>query len=221
MATKFWGPLGWMTLHSISSIYPENPTREERLLLEKFVEMFRDSITCMHCKGHFSSMLNRYKQSHPEWSSSRYNFFLFVCRAHNTVNRRLDKPIFPTLQSCIERLQENTKVTTAATYRTAYINYLISNWTREMSSDGYINADVARRMKKINDDYFTPRDTNFVGFSLNGDDNVLEFIQEDVQRYHVGGGIPNIAKVMNQTNNQKITLPKVGIRVIGGRLKIV
>lgn len=216
MATKFWGPLGWMTLHSISSIYPETPTHEERLLLEKFIDMFRETITCVHCKNHFSGMLNKYKQTHPEWSSSRYDFFLFICRAHNTVNRRLDKPIFPTLQSCIERLQENTKVTSAATYRNAYINYLITNWQREMTSDGFINADIAKRMKKVNEEYFSLRDTNFVDFFLK-EGNVLEFIPENASNYNAGSGIPNIAKIINQ---QQIR-PTIGIRLLGGRLKIV
>lgn len=220
MATKFWGPLGWMTLHSISSIYPENPTREEKILLEKFVEMFRECITCIHCKSHFTGMLNRYKQRHPEWSSSRYDFFMFVCRAHNTVNRRLDKPIFPTLQSSIERLKEITKVTNATTYRNAYINYLITNWTREMNADGFINADIARRMKKINDEYFAPRDTNFVDFSLEKDGDVLEFISEDIKTFNVGSGIPNIGNVINRSQGN-VQLPKVGFRIVGGKLKIV
>ena len=216
MATKFWGPLGWMTLHSISSIYPETPTHEERLLLEKFVDMFRETITCVHCKSHFSAMLNKYKQVHPEWSSSRYDFFLFVCRAHNTVNRRLDKPIFPTLQSCIERLQENTKVTSAATYRNAYMNYLITNWQREMSSDGFINADIAKRMRKINDEYFSTRDTNFVDLTLKEGD-VLEFIPENASTYNAGAGIPNMAKIINQQQLR----PTIGFRLSGGRIKIV
>ncbi len=205
-----------MTLHSISSIYPENPTSEERLILEKFVEMYRETITCVHCKGHFTGMLNKYRQIHPDWSSSRYNFFLFVCRAHNTVNRRLDKPIFPTLQSCVERLKENTKITTAATYRNAYMNYLITNWQREMSSEGFINADTAKKMKKINEEYFTPRDNNFADISFE-DGNVLEFIAEDPRNYNAGAGIPNMAKIINQ---QQIR-PTVGFRLSGGRLKIV
>jgi len=216
MSTKFWGPLGWMTLHSISSIYPENPTSEERLILEKFVEMYRETITCIHCKAHFTGMLNKYKQIHPEWSSSRYNFVLFVCRAHNTVNRRLDKPTFPTLQSCIQRLQENTKVTSAAVYRNAYLNYLISNWHREMSSEGYINADLAKKMKKINEEYFIPRDTNFVNLSLQ-EGNVLEFIPEDARHYNAGAGLPNMAKIINQQQMR----PTVGFRLSGGRLKII
>lgn len=216
MATKFWGPLGWMTLHSVSSIYPERPTTEERLILERFVEMFRETITCIHCKRHFTGMLNKYKQVHPEWSSSRYDFFLFVCRAHNTVNRRLDKPVFPTIQSCVERLQENTKVTTAATYRNAYLNYLITTWQRELTSEGFISADIAKKMKKINDEYFSSRDTNFVGLVL-ADGNALELIPEDPRNYNAGPGIPNMAKVINQQQLR----PSVGFRLIGGRLKII
>ena len=161
-------------------------------------------------------MLNKYRQIHPEWSSSRYHFFLFVCRAHNTVNRRLDKPVFPTLQSCIDRLQENTKVTSASAYRAAYLNYLVSNWQREMSSEGFINADIARKMAKINEEYFTPRDKNFVSLSL-AEGNVLEFIAEDPRKYNAGAGIPNIAKIINQ---QQIR-PTIGFRLSGGRLKIV
>jgi hypothetical protein len=216
MATKFWGPLGWMTLHSISSIYPEKPTTEERLILERFVEMFRETITCIHCKSHFSGMLNKYKQIHPEWNSSRYDFFLFVCRAHNTVNRRLDKPVFPTVQSCIDRLQENTKVTSAATYRNAYMNYLTSSWQREMSADGFINSDIAKKLKRINEEYFTPRDTNFANLSLN-EGNILEFIAEDRRNYNAGAGIPNMANIINQ---QQIR-PTIGFRLSGGRLKII
>jgi FAD-linked sulfhydryl oxidase len=161
MATKFWGPLGWMTLHSVSAIYPEKPTNEERIILEKFVELFRESITCPHCKSHFTSMINTYRKIHPEWSSSRYHFFLFVCRAHNTVNKRLDKPIIQTLSDCIETLKTATKVTTPAQYREAYINYLLQNWSKEFTGDGAIALGSAKQLKKINNEYFTPRDKGY------------------------------------------------------------
>jgi hypothetical protein len=217
MATKVWGPLGWMTLHSISSIYPEAPTQNERVLLEKFVELYRETITCIHCKTHFSAMLTTYKQVHPEWSSSRYHCMLFVCRAHNTVNKRLDKPVFPTMQSCVDRFRDNTKITSAAAYRSAYINYLISSWQREMSSEGYMNADNARRMRTINEEYFTPRDTPAADGITVQEGNVLEFIPEDYRRYATGNGIPNVASLLNRSTSS----PAVGFRFSGGRLKIL
>ena len=209
MATKFWGPLGWMTLHSISCIYPENPTLEERVILEKFVELFRDSITCPHCKGHFTSMLNTYRRKTPDWSANRYQFFLFVCRAHNTVNKRLDKPVIPTIQDCITTLKEATKVNSAGVYRNAYINYLIQNWSKEFTGDGAIALGFARQMKKINEEYFNPRDKGFDSIYFFENGSVVEFIAEDPARYNAGNNLPNAAY-----------LPQVKVGFRNGRLRI-
>lgn len=209
MATKFWGPLGWMTLHSISAIYPENPTPEERSILETFVECFRECITCPYCKSHFTSMLNMYRKQHPEWSSNRYHFFLFVCRAHNTVNKRLDKPIIPTLNDCIQTLKEATKVTTPAQYRNAYINYLLSNWSKEFTGDGAIALGNAKRLKKINEEYFNPREKSYDSIYFFENGSVVEFIAEDPSRYHVGANLPNA-----------VSLPHVKIGFINGKLRI-
>jgi len=209
MATKFWGPLGWMTLHSISAIYPEKPTQEEKLILNKFMEEFRESMTCAHCKGHFTSMFNTYKRMHPEWNASRFDFFVFVCRAHNTVNKRLDKPIFPTLNDCIERLKLNTQQNSAATYRTAYINYLIGNWAREFTGDGAIFMQSAKNMKRMNEEYFTPRDQGFANLSFDRDASVVEFIPEDPKIYNAGQNLPNATRFLN-----------VRVGFVNGKLKL-
>jgi len=44
MATKIWGPLGWMTLHSISAIYPEKPSFADMEILKKFMDFFAATI---------------------------------------------------------------------------------------------------------------------------------------------------------------------------------
>jgi FAD-linked sulfhydryl oxidase len=209
MATKFWGPLGWMTLHSISAIYPEEPTLEEKTILNSFMESFRESMTCPHCKGHFTSMFNTYRIRHPEWNTSRFDFFLFVCRAHNTVNKRLDKPIFPTINDCIERLKLNTQQNSATTYRNAYINYLINNWTKEFTGDGAIFLQSAKTMKKINEEYFTPRDEGFTNLKFDRDASVTDFIPEDSRVYNVGPHLPNAAR-----------FSKVRVGFVGGRLRL-
>ena len=79
-----------------------------------------------------------------------------------------------------------------------------------------MNSDIARKMKKINEEYFSPRDTNFVGFSLKEGDT-LEFIPENPQNYNSGNGVPNIVKIINQQQLK----PTIGFRLKGGRLKIV
>jgi hypothetical protein len=54
--TSHWGPLGWMTLHSASMLYPENPEPVERLLMEYFINLFGETISCFTCKTHFITM---------------------------------------------------------------------------------------------------------------------------------------------------------------------
>jgi hypothetical protein len=209
MATKFWGPLGWMTLHSVAAIYPVEPTAEERAIMEQFIKLFRDCITCPHCKTHFTGMLNMYTRQHPEWSSSRYHLFLFVCRAHNTVNKRLDKPIIPTLNDCIDTLKNATKVTTTTQYRNAYMNYLIQNWSREFTGDGAISLGFARQLKRINDEYFTPRDKGYDNIYFFENGSVTEVIAEDPKNYNIGENLPNAA-----------ILPYVKIGFKNGRLRL-
>lgn len=190
MGTKIWGPLGWMTLHSISAIYPEQPTQADKLIIEEFVSAFRETISCPYCKSHFTSMLNNYKSRHPEWTSSRSNLFLFISRAHNTVNKRLDKPIYKTIDECILTLKNATKNTSTIQFRKAYLDYLTKNWTRQSDAEGFIMMGFVRKMIKINDEYFNVRDVGYDNLTIK-DGNVLDFIQEDTKKYRASQNVPD------------------------------
>jgi hypothetical protein len=37
--TAVWGPLGWMTLHSVSTMYPEQPTQAEKTLMTTWLRL--------------------------------------------------------------------------------------------------------------------------------------------------------------------------------------
>jgi FAD-linked sulfhydryl oxidase len=158
--TALWGPLGWLTLHSISANYPENPTQADKALVKKFVELFADTITCPSCKSHFLTMYHTYTSRNPNWSSSRFELFVFVCRAHNTVNIRLDKPRIPTVMDSIDILLERTKITSASEYRKQYLIYLQRNWAKT-DAEGFMMSHAVREMIKINNEYWNPRETNF------------------------------------------------------------
>jgi hypothetical protein len=158
MATKIWGPLGWMTLHSISTIYPEKPSYADMEILKKFMTLFADTISCPDCKYHFGRMFNNYKSNNPSWFASRNEFFVCVFRLHNTVNTRLDKPRMSTVSEALETIKRNTIVTSGLTYRNNYISYLIRNWSREQSGEGFILSGAARELQKINTEYWNPRD---------------------------------------------------------------
>jgi hypothetical protein len=87
--------------------------------------------------------------------------FLFVVRAHNDVNKRLDKPILKSVKECLETLQNNTKNTSPAQFRQQYFNYLIRNWSYDVTADGFMGKQSASLINRINTEYFNPRECDF------------------------------------------------------------
>jgi hypothetical protein len=160
--SKRWGPIGWMTLHSISLNYPIQPSYEDKLILKKFFEKFANTISCPSCQLHFRSMFELYKQHHPEWAESRYDLFLFVARAHNTVNRRLDKPVIQTIEDCLTTIKNNSVHTSLKEFRQKYIDYLVHNWGAYQTGDGRIMMHDVRELQKINNEYWNLRDNEDV-----------------------------------------------------------
>ena len=207
--TSVWGPLGWMTLHSVSSIYPDNPSDDDKQIAKKFLSAFEETISCPSCKGHFSALVNTYRLRNPNWLDSRYDFFLFVCRAHNTVNSRLDKPRPKTLTESLQLFKNNTVHTSASGFRQKYIQYLISNWSKEMTGDSMMMMSRVKELKKINDEYWNLRDGNLDSFIILADTDVLTPVPEDPRRTNVGGNVPNFA-----------VMPNIRIGFQGGKLKL-
>uniref|UniRef100_A0A6C0CU72 thiol oxidase n=1 Tax=viral metagenome TaxID=1070528 RepID=A0A6C0CU72_9ZZZZ len=156
--TKLWGPLGWMTLHSVSLIYPDAPTPEERAIAAKFIDLFGKTITCIFCKNHFASMYALYRAAHPEYLNSKQDFALFVFRAHNTVNKRLDKPRISTVSDCLKTLENNTVNTSFSQFRMSYLLYLSRIWGQDFSGEGRMLQRDVRELFQINSDYWTPRE---------------------------------------------------------------
>jgi hypothetical protein len=160
---KLWGPLGWMTLHSISALYPDEPTADDKAKLKEFITIFAMTIVCPHCNEHFQEMFSIYTKKYPNWADSKLNFFVFICRAHNTVNRRIDKPIIKTLQDCIETLRVNTTTTSSMEYRHKYIDYITKSWYRDRNDATIINLSRCKKLSKINTEYWNtlPQEVKF------------------------------------------------------------
>lgn len=159
--TAIWGPLGWMTLHSVATSYPEVPTLSEKQLMVSWLDMFRDTITCPSCREHFTSLLATYRKEFPNMLSSRQDFAVFSFRAHNAVNRRLSKPIYNTLEECMATLLANIKTRTAQSYRVSYVNHITRYWKTMQDIAGIVALRKVAEMKKIDMEYITSRDTFF------------------------------------------------------------
>ncbi len=159
--TAIWGPLGWLTLHSTALAYPETPTPAEQQLMTSWLDMFRDTITCNYCRGHFTELLAKYRTMFPNMLGSRQEFALFSFRAHNAVNRRLNKPVYQTVQESMDILRKATANRSALDYRISYINHIMRYWKTQQDITGVVSLKKVVEMKKIEIEYVGPRDTNF------------------------------------------------------------
>ena len=138
-----------------------------------WLDLFRDTITCPHCRDHFKGMLANYRSVFPNMLASRQEFALFSFRAHNAVNRRLNKPLYMTLEECMTTLQTNIAGKSAAHFRNAYLTHIMRYWA-SMRGDiqGIVALKKITEMQKIEGNYIRSRDSNF-NVTLNPDVVVL------------------------------------------------
>jgi len=159
--TSVWGPLGWMTLHSMASLYPDSPSAAEKALMRSWLDLFAGTITCPSCQGHFRETLEAYRSRFPAMLESRAAFLLFSFRAHNSVNHRLRKPIYSTVAGCFDVLQNNVKTRTATQYRQAYYGHITRHWKMLQDAAGMAALRKIADMNKIEATYAAARSDDF------------------------------------------------------------
>lgn len=159
--TSIWGPLGWMTLHSVASCYPDTPVQSEKTLMNTWLDMFQATITCPSCREHFGIALGSYRRQYPHMLSSREEFLVCTFRLHNAVNRRLNKPIHSSVEACFEQLRNNVKSRSARDYRIAYINHIQRFWRTMQDASGIAALKKINEMRKIEYEYFQRHENNF------------------------------------------------------------
>lgn len=166
--TKYWGPLGWMTLHTIAALYPDEPTLKERELLRQWVGTFSECITCPTCQAHFKQMYATYTMIHPDLFLSRRNLLLFTLRAHNTVNRRTFKKVY-TIEECFV---DFTKFGTdyARARRREYMLYLQKDWGKQASLSGISSLMRVRELNTVESQYWSLRQLDWDSARLVLDD---------------------------------------------------
>jgi hypothetical protein len=205
--------MGWMTLHSVSTIYPERPTQSEKDLMTTWLGLFTDSITCPHCRDHFRSMHSNYRSRYPSYLDSRQSFAMFVFRCHNVVNARLSKPVYATLDECMNVLRSNLKTRTAQDYRISYINHLTRFWSGMQDTAGITTLKKVYEMKKIEIDYVGPRDTKFE-VQLRDDGVVIP--RQWVEHVPGQAAEPQSIRPSLRPNDQT----RAGFRMQGGRMRL-
>ena len=74
----------------MAATYPEHPSRAQQSDLLGFVALFARLYPCWSCAEDFQAHIQRDKPR----VGSRGEFGLWLCDAHNEVNRKLGKPVF-------------------------------------------------------------------------------------------------------------------------------
>jgi len=106
-------------------------------------------------------VLASYRRLYPQMLASRADFLVFTFRAHNAVNRRLNKPIYPTVAACFEALRTIVKTRSAREYRTSYIRHIQRFWRTMQDASGFTALKRINEMVKIENEYTHKRENNF------------------------------------------------------------
>jgi hypothetical protein len=196
--TSLWGPLGWMTLHSMASLYSETPSDSERKLMISWLDHFRDTITCPSCHDHFTTAVAGYRAKFPSMMNSRQTFLVATFRLHNSVNRRLNKPMYKTMSECFETLRAVVKTKTTREYRLAYYTHVRHHWKIYQDASGMSALRKIGDMMKIEAEYASPRTNNFEN-QLDDDVVVIGDVPPPVP-----GEIPDIRPQQSQAVGRRL-----------------
>jgi hypothetical protein len=92
METIFWGPDGWKFLHTLTFLYPENPSFEDKSRMVEFMKLLCFILPCKYCRSSFT----KYSKSLPinKYLDSRKNVIEWLYHMHNKVNGKLKRQGF-------------------------------------------------------------------------------------------------------------------------------
>jgi FAD-linked sulfhydryl oxidase len=99
MNPKFWGPHGWIFLHSVTMNYPKEPTNEDKTLYRNFFSSLKRVLPCEKCAYHYKQHIN--DDPIEPALENRNTLVRWLIKIHNKVNEDLGKPQY-TYEQVIE-----------------------------------------------------------------------------------------------------------------------
>jgi hypothetical protein len=87
MDTRFWGPDGWLLLHSITEKYPNNPSEHIKDIYYNFFHSIEHILPCVYCRNSFA----QYMIDLPidDYLKNKKQLCLWMYKIHNKVNDKL------------------------------------------------------------------------------------------------------------------------------------
>lgn len=104
MDPTVWGPKLWFVIHTVALNYPDNPTYEDKRVMEEFLNNLKHTIPCEKCKIHYRQRLQR----NPiiNYLNNKQSLFRYTIDLHNQVNKSLGKKIY-TYDEVVEIYREH------------------------------------------------------------------------------------------------------------------
>ena len=157
MNTTFWGPSGWKFLHTLTFIYPENPSFSDKVKMREFMTSLYLILPCKYCRASFL----KYSNSLPidDYLESRVMLIDWLYKIHNKVNKKLRAQGF-----CKHSNPDESTV--ASIYNTIleHITNIINNESRNNNESRYTNQSNSpnkRTQEAIN--YICNLGSDFLG----------------------------------------------------------
>jgi hypothetical protein len=92
MDPTVWGPKLWFVIHTFALNYSDNPTYEDKRVMEEFFNNLKYSIPCNKCKVHYRQRLER--DPIINYLDNKQSLFKYTIDLHNQVNKSLGKKIY-------------------------------------------------------------------------------------------------------------------------------
>lgn len=92
MHPEFWGPHGWIFLHSITFEYPSQPTELDKKKYFEFFNNLHYVLPCVSCAKHYQEHLVKYPLTE-EILQNKKTLTQWLIQIHNEVNKSLGKPV--------------------------------------------------------------------------------------------------------------------------------
>jgi hypothetical protein len=92
MDSKIWGPYFWFTLHTITLVFPDQPTYQDKRHYHDFFLSLQNVLPCLKCREHYKQHLQEFPvSSHLDNKESLVKWCFIL---HNKVNQSLGKEEF-------------------------------------------------------------------------------------------------------------------------------
>ena len=85
------GNATWTFLHSMAANYPDQPNDQDKILMSNLINSIVQFYPCYTCRSNLESEV---QELYPDVSSN-YSLQMWLCKLHNKINYRLNKPQFP------------------------------------------------------------------------------------------------------------------------------